>query len=315
MSISLATFSASISPSVAADSGANSDYATIKYSNAGAPWWTNRYNGPGNSRDFANAVAVDGNGNVFVTGDSTGSGSGYDQTTIKYSSAGVPLWTNRYNGPGNTNDFGTALAVDSGGNVIVTGRSSNGSDYDYATIKYSNAGVPLWTNRYNGPDNGDDGANALAVDSSGNVFVTGYSYGGGSSNDVATIAYSSAGVPLWTNRYNGTGNGNEIAYGLVVDGSGNVVVAGLSMGNGTSYDFVTIKYSSSGPLLTIARTATNTLAFSWPSPAADFMLQQNTNVATTNWTVVGIAPTDDGTNKTVTVDPPEGNRFYRLAHP
>ena len=49
------------------------------------------------------------------------------------------------------------------------------SYHDYATIKYSSAGVPLWTNRYNGPANSDDYAYAVAVDGSDNVIVTGYS--------------------------------------------------------------------------------------------------------------------------------------------
>ncbi len=48
--------------------------------------------------------------------------------------------------------------------------------YDYATIKYSSAGVPLWTNRYNGPANREDYAYAVAVDGSNNVIVTGSSY-------------------------------------------------------------------------------------------------------------------------------------------
>ena len=50
------------------------DYATIAYSGAGVPLWTNRYNGPGKS-DKATAVAVDGSGNVIVTGNSEGIGS------------------------------------------------------------------------------------------------------------------------------------------------------------------------------------------------------------------------------------------------
>ena len=69
----------------------------------------------------------------------------------------VQAWVQRYNGPGNGDDYARAVAVDSSNNVIVTGYSAgNGSGYDYATIKYSSAGVPLWTNRYNGPGNGDD---------------------------------------------------------------------------------------------------------------------------------------------------------------
>ena len=63
--------------------------------------WVQRYDGPGAGADNAFAMAVDRAGNVFVTGESTGVGSGYDIATLKYSNAGVPLWTNRYNGPAN----------------------------------------------------------------------------------------------------------------------------------------------------------------------------------------------------------------------
>src|ERR1019366_3279801 len=118
----------------------------------------------------AYAVAVDGSNNVIVTGYSDGGGYNFDYATIKYSSAGVPLWTNRYNGPGNDADYAFAVAVDGSNNVIVTGGSDAGSypNYysDYATIQYSSAGVPLWTNRYgNGPGN-DSWAATVAVDGS-----------------------------------------------------------------------------------------------------------------------------------------------------
>src|ERR1035438_5040671 len=64
-----------------------------------------------------------------------------DYATIKYSSAGMPLWTNRYdNGPGNDSSA-ASVAVDGSNNVIVTGTSCNGVDHDYATIQYSSAGV------------------------------------------------------------------------------------------------------------------------------------------------------------------------------
>src|SRR5829696_1019096 len=94
--------------------------------------WVQHYDGPGNDLDVATAVALDTNGNVFVTGYSTGSGGDYDYTTIKYSGAGVPLWTNRYNGPGNGGDQAHAVAVDSNGNVFVTGNASSVSSSDFA---------------------------------------------------------------------------------------------------------------------------------------------------------------------------------------
>jgi uncharacterized delta-60 repeat protein len=234
------------------NSASRLDYATIKYSSAGVALWTNRYNGLGNGNDYAVAVAVDGNNDVIVTGYSTNSASGYGYGTIKYSSAGVPLWTNRYNGPVNGNDQAVALAVDSSNNVIVTGYSVGSLyDYDYATIKYSSEGVPLWTNRYNGPWNGPDYANAVAVDGSNNVIVTGWSTGSGGVTDYATIKYSSEGVPVWTNRYNRSVNYLGRAYAVVVDGINNVIVTGKSMGALNNYDYATIKYSSAGvPLWT-----------------------------------------------------------------
>ena len=229
--------------------GSSDDYATIKYSGAGVALWTNRYNGPGNSSDGAKAVAVDTNGNVFVTGFSTGSGSLYDYATIKYSGAGVALWTNRYNGPGNSYDSASAVAVDGSSNVFVTGYSiGSGSFQDYATIKYSGEGLALWTNRYNGPANNYDQAIALAVDGSGNVFVTGQS-SDVISIDYATIAYSGAGVALWTNRYNGPANNTDQAKALAVDGNGNVFVTGTSSAGGSDYDYVTIAYSGAGVAL------------------------------------------------------------------
>src|ERR1051325_11130519 len=226
--------------------GSFDDYVTIKYSNTGVALWTNRYNGPGNSYDQAYGVAVDGSDSVIVTGSSWGSGSYPDYATIKYTSAGVPLWTNRYNGGGGAV---FAVAVDGSNSVIVAGTTGIGISSDYATIKYSSAGVPLWTNRYNGPGNADDGANAVVVDSSNNAIVTGFSTGSGSSEDYATIKYSSAGVPLWTNRYNGPGNADDGANAVAVDGSNNVIVTGYSYGVGSFSDYATIKYSSAGVAL------------------------------------------------------------------
>jgi hypothetical protein len=171
-------------------SGTSLDYATIKYDPAGNQLWEKRYNGPGNSADWAYAIAVDGSGNVYVTGYSYGSGTSLDYATIKYDPAGNQLWEKRYNGPGNSDDWTYAIAVDGSGNVYVTGYSwGSGTSLDYATIKYDPSGNQLWEKRYNGPGNYDDNARAIAVDGSGNVYVTGQSYGGGTSTDYATIKY------------------------------------------------------------------------------------------------------------------------------
>jgi len=230
---------------------------------------------------------VDGSNNVIVTGSSVGTW-GYDYATIKYSSAGMPLWTNRYGSWLYNNNQPCAVAVDGNNNVIVTGSSWNGTSFDYATIKYSAAGQSLWSHRYNGPGNADDEACGVAVDGSNNVIVTGTSWGG--HVDCATIKYSSDGVPLWTNRL-GYGGG----YALAVDANNNVIVAGSSYG-----DYAMIKYSSDGVPLWTNR-------YNGPANSGDeahaIALDRSGNVIVTGYSA-GASSYDFATIKYVSVVPP-----------
>jgi hypothetical protein len=144
------------------------------------------------------AMALDGQGNVYVTGWSDGSTTGSDYVTIKYSPSGEQQWVRRYSGPGNGEDRAMAMALDGQANVYVTGYSrSPKTGYDYATIKYSPSGERLWVQRYAGPTRPEpdptydyDLAAAIAVDSSGNVYVTGTSMGVNTDYDYATIKYT-----------------------------------------------------------------------------------------------------------------------------
>src|SRR6266705_3402267 len=105
--------------------------------------------------------------------------------------SGAELWVKRYNGPGNSDDKASAVAVSpSADTIFVTGYSTGtGSGLDYATIAYNAAsGSWIWAKRYSGPDHGDSHAAAVTVSSSG-VFVTGYSQGATTGPDYATIAY------------------------------------------------------------------------------------------------------------------------------
>lgn len=175
--------------------GTGFDFATIKRNSLGDTLWVRRYNGPGFGDDSAKAVVVDNGGNVYVTGSSVGSGTGYDYTTIKYNSTGDTLWLRRYNGVGNGADLAQSLALDFQGNVYLTGFSWNGSSYDYLTIKYNSMGDTVWTKSFNGTGNGEDVALAVSVDKLLNLYVSGYSWNG-TSNDYVTIKYLQNKAPL-----------------------------------------------------------------------------------------------------------------------
>ncbi|UOG73184.1 T9SS type A sorting domain-containing protein [Hymenobacter tibetensis] len=229
------------------------DYATVKYSASGQQLWVARYDGlsPSSSRkeDIATALAVDAAGNVYVTGssESESDASKYDYATLKYSPSGEQLWVARYNGPGNSYDLSTDLALDAAGNAYVSGTSYTGSGWDYMTLKYSASGQQLWEARYDGPDSSYDEAAALALDAAGNAYVTGLSYNSDGTSDYATVKYAAAsGRQLWQARYNGSGNSYDEPAAIAVDASNHVYVTGFSLGGSTGYDFATLKYGSVG---------------------------------------------------------------------
>src|SRR5918999_906748 len=142
-------------------SGTFSDYATVKYDSSGRQNWVRRYH----------------SGNVYVTGESGGQGTFGDYATIKYDGRGKQEWVARFDGPRDSSEVDNALAVDASGNVYVTGVSNESyatsdRETDFATLKYNASGVEQWIARYNGSGNTFDEPTALALDGSGNVYVT-----------------------------------------------------------------------------------------------------------------------------------------------
>jgi hypothetical protein len=214
-------------------SGFDYDYAIVKYNSSGQLLWVRRYNGTGSREDRFSALAVDRQGNAYLTGSSFDSGVDWDFVTVKYDANGNQVWIRRYNRLGNSNDYARAIAVDGYGNVYVTGASTgSGTGYDYATVKYDANGNQVWIRRYNGLDNRDDNAHAIAVDSHGNVYVVGAADGG-----CTMVKYDSHGNELWIVRHQSLSPRQM----MVDDDQGSVYVMGSSVGGST-----VVRYDSNG---------------------------------------------------------------------
>lgn len=211
--------------------------------------WVRSYDGTGGG-DAVNSMVLDSVGNVYVTGWSRGSGTGWDCVTLKYDSMGTQLWALDYNSPSPETgyDQGIALTLNGVNGVYVVGTSEGpGSSYDFLTMKISATGETLWTRRYNGPGNGQDWALAAAADESGGVCVTGYGWAGaGARSDWITILYDSAGDTQWVREENGTADSGETSTCIVLDESGAAYAAGYCINEGTSGDATIVKYGRDG---------------------------------------------------------------------
>jgi hypothetical protein len=237
-------------------------FATLKYDPAGNLQWVARYDDPvKDTSTVVYSIAVDSSRNVYITGKSEGNGTDQDCLTIAYDSQGSELWVARYNGPGNGIDEAKDLALGPTGDIYVAGLSDQFiTGHDYIVIAYDPQGNQLWVSTYNGPDNMDDGAFAIAVDILGNIYVTGFSQGADTDWDYATVRYDSVGNEIWAQRYNGPVDDIDKGFFIGLDSQCNVYVSGWSVGLGTEspynrMDYCTIKYGqdmSNEPPLAVA---------------------------------------------------------------
>ncbi len=216
------------------DLGQRNNIWTRKYDSNGFEIWTSTYNSPNNGDEYGKGIAVDSSGNVYVIGTENRSdlGQSWNIWTRKYDSNGFEIWTSTYNSPNSSEDDGEDIAVDNMGNVYVTGtelRSDLGQGWNIWTRKYDSNGYEIWTSTYNSPNNSFDCGNGIAVDSAGNVYVIGYEDRGdlGQYYNIWTSKYDTNGNEIWTRTYNSPNNGDDVGYGIAVDSSGNVYVTGI----------------------------------------------------------------------------------------
>ena len=220
--------------------------------------------------DYAAGVAVDGSGNIYVTGytlgnlDGNTNAGGYDAFLTKYDFSGVWQWTKllgQQDGCANAagNDWATGVAVDGSGNVYVSGYTLgnldgniNAGGYDAFLTMYNSSGILQWTKLLG--TTGDDWASSVAVDGSG-IYVTGGTTGdlheepNAGGYDSFLSKYDSTGGMQWTKLLGSAED--ESAYGVAVDGSGYIYVTGYTLGDlyGTNaglHDAFLAQYDSTG---------------------------------------------------------------------
>lgn len=215
--------------------GTGVDFLTIKYNSSGVLQWSKRYNGTANGDDYAMGIAIDGSGNIYVTG---------SDVTIKYNSAGDSLWVRKYPG------YAIANFIDGSDNIYVTGSSpGGGSVSEIVIIKYNSNGDSIWTARYD--EDSSNHANSITVDETGNVYVTGVGIiiiSGTYSADYVTVKYNSSGIKQWSKKFTIAEQHDAEARSIEVSSSGNVYVTGYFTYDLPPLlsDWVTIKYNSSG---------------------------------------------------------------------
>ncbi len=223
------------------------DAFVAKLNSSGSLLWNTFLGGP-TYADYGIGIAVDTSGNVYVAGYSNATwgspvrpfAGSDDAFAAKLNDSGALQWNTFLGGSGA--DRGTDIALDTSGNVYVAGESNAtwgsparpfaGSN-DVFAAKLNNSGALQWNTFLGGLTYADYGV-GIALDTSGNIYVAGYSYGTWGSpvrpfagiDDVFAAKLNNSGVLQW-NTFLGSSD-YDSAGGLVVDTSGNVYMAGNS---------------------------------------------------------------------------------------
>lgn len=239
------------------------DAFVVKYSSAGMNLWTRQF-GTVDS-DGAEGIAVDVNGNVYVAGYTNGALDGnthlgsWDAFVVKFDSTGNRLWSTQLGTA--SIDVAKDITVDIDGNVYMAGHTAGSLDgniwagvADTFVVKCNSMGTKLWTRQFGTVD--ADGAEGIAVDGTGNVYLTGLAQGilnidtADATGDAFVAKYDSAGVERWIKRF-GTAS-DDYAWDIAADVGGNVYVTGFTQGSldantlAKLSDAFVVKYDSTG---------------------------------------------------------------------
>ena len=227
------------------------DIFLLKYGSSGNIVWQKTWGG--NGRDSAHALALDCGGNIYVAGFTSSFGAGgRDALILKYSPDGSLLWGKTWG----TCDWecAWALSVDSAGDVYVAGQTkgfegSSPRKCNAFLLKYSSSGALTWGKTWGGEY--EDAARALAIDPSGNVYVTGTTWSYGVRLwDSFLLYFSSSGDLMWQKTWGGSHW--DTPHSIALGNDGNIFIVGetWSFGEGLhgSNAFL-LTFSNSGRLI------------------------------------------------------------------
>lgn len=242
------------------------DFQVFKMDSSGAVEWARTYNDSMNYGDQCAAIVVDGNGDIIVTGESTGWGPGYpvnEIATIKYDAAGNELWITRYETSSSTaipND----ITTDGNDNIYITGGAyDNTSKFDCITIKYDANGNEQWLKLIQGSLVDADGGEDILYDD-GKIYVAGYVENTATSYDALMAAYDEAGNLLHREEWNSAQNDEDNFSYIAKDGNGNLIAAGI-IGKLNDDDLLVVKFAP----VTVAIDAPETAELLiYPNPAS-----------------------------------------------
>ena len=223
------------------------DFHITKFNSSGTEQWQRGLGGSGIEQFFGHST-TDSSGNTYGGGYTTSAGQGsFAQYLVKWNSSGTVQWQRTLSMSGQ--HTGRDVALDSSGNVYMCGESDLGTlnNTNLTLAKWTSNGTHQWTRYLRGSSYGEVG-DAVAVDSSDNIYVCGStSSQGAGSNDLLLVKYNSSGSVQW--RHTLGGSGSDEGKGVAVDSSDNVYVCGTtrSTSNGTRYIMIA-KIDPSGNL-------------------------------------------------------------------
>jgi uncharacterized delta-60 repeat protein len=229
-------------------------YITVKYAPDGTVAWSRIYEGlvgHANNDDRAFAVAVDANGDVYVSGYSVDykiiDGREYlyvDVATLKYSAGGDLLWERRFRSSGG-NAQPSAIAVDPRGFVYVGGAAWVDGGFDALLLKYDLDGNLLWSRNQGQPGHGWDAAHSMVLAPDGDIVLGGYTQPG--DLDVYVVRFAPDGNLRWEWTQHGRSTVEEV-WDVAVDGNGNTYAIAQYAPVDAFTSLLTVKLDPSGTL-------------------------------------------------------------------